>query len=671
MSEELFSFDHQTLNAALTRGLRAFALPEHMSLTDWANKHFYLSRESSYVEQKWTPWPFQRGVMAAMSNDEIEDITFIKSARVGYTKMILAALGYFAHHKHRNVAIWQPTDDDITKFVKTELNPMLRDVDAMKEVFPAYKRRSKENTLNLKIFLYSVLHPLGGKAATNYRRISVDVAILDELDAFDRSIEGEGSPVSLSNKRTEGASFPKRIRGSTPKTKHFSNIEDSAKDADISLRYHVPCPHCREFHKLTWGGKDETHGFKFINDDPATVKHLCPHCGVLIDRFEYLAVAELGRWQADDGTWMDDESAFHAPDGQVIATPKKVAFHIWTAYSPNVEWSDIVAEFFAALEKVKMGDNTKMQAFVNTTLGETWLEDAQTVDPSALKNRAEPYTLRIVPMGGLLLLAAIDTQDNRLEVSVWAYGRGCETWLVDHRKIFGDPSLPDVWSKLNDYLDTEFTHASGKAMHVFASAIDSRGHHTQAVYAWCYARRNKNTFAVAGHAGRERAIVHGSTAVDLDWKGRRVKKGVTLWQVGTNLAKDLILNRLNLEKPGPGYIHFSDQLPDEYFSQFTGETRATRLTARGEESRWVRLAGRRVEALDCRVYVTFLEAWLQLDRRPASFWDRLEEKVQPKNRDLFEPESRRNTDLDIEIPSPAKLPRPKARKHGGFSATRW
>ncbi len=65
--------------------------------------------------------------------------------------------------------------------------------------------------------------------------------------------------------------------------------------------------------------------------------------------------------------------------------------------------------------------------------------------------------------------------------------------------------MPEVWKKLNDYLDSEFTHASGKAMHIFATAIDSRGHHTQAVYAWVLSRRHKNTFAVAGHAGKEHA----------------------------------------------------------------------------------------------------------------------------------------------------------------------
>ena len=43
-----------TLEMHIKRGLGAFGVPEPMSLAEWAEKHFYLSAESSYVEQEWT-----------------------------------------------------------------------------------------------------------------------------------------------------------------------------------------------------------------------------------------------------------------------------------------------------------------------------------------------------------------------------------------------------------------------------------------------------------------------------------------------------------------------------------------------------------------------------------------------------------------------------------------
>ncbi len=318
----------------LGRGLAGFGTPEPMTLEEWAAANFYLSAESSYVEQAWSAWPFQRAILACIGNDAIREVDLQKSARVGYTKMILAAVGYFAHHRRRNQALWQPADDDRDEFVKTELEPMLRDVQVMREIFPAFLARHKDNTLQAKKFLGSMLHLRGGKAAKNYRRISVDVAYLDELDAFDSDVEKEGDPVTLAAKRTEGATFPKLVCGSTPKLKGLSLIERRVELADKRFRYHIACPECDTFHPITWGGKEEAHGFKWTSDDPETVRHLCPHCGALIQQADYLRVWEQGRYQSDDGTTISHDGVFRNAKGKVVRPPRHVAFvGVWTAYS--------------------------------------------------------------------------------------------------------------------------------------------------------------------------------------------------------------------------------------------------------------------------------------------------------------------------------------------------
>src|SRR5690606_20735578 len=118
----------------------------------------------------------------------------------------------------------QPTDEDRDEFCKTEVEPMLRDVPVMRKVFPEFMAKNKANTLRQKNMLGCVLHLRGGKAAKNYRRLSLDVAMLDELDGFDSDVEHEGDPVALAAKRIEGATFPKLICGSTPHLKGQSMI---------------------------------------------------------------------------------------------------------------------------------------------------------------------------------------------------------------------------------------------------------------------------------------------------------------------------------------------------------------------------------------------------------------------------------------------------------------
>jgi len=631
----------EQIAAGLSRGLRAWGKPEPLTLEAWSRKHFYLSAESSYVEQAWTPWPFQRAMLACMSNDDIFEITVKKSARVGYTKMLLAFMLYNAQHRRRNQIMWQPTDEDRDEFVKTELEPALRDVELMRDVLPSVNSRSKDNTLQAKKFIGSVLHTKGGKAAKNYRRVSADVAIWDELSAFDNDVEKEGDPWTIGAKRVEGATFPKCLDGSTPKLKGLCLVDGRYIAADERMQYNIPCPHCGELHSLTWGGKGEGHGFKFDPENPDGVAHLCPHCGSLYQQADYLRIAESGLWINEDGTlWLHADGRFTSPAGERIEAPRHIAFHVWTAYSPSVPWSKIVREFATAHAAMQAGDDAKMKAFTNTTKGECWEGEIERTDVEELKQRAEPFPLKLLPMGCLLPLCAVDVQGSRLEAQVWGYGIGGEMWSIDHKQFFGNPEQDEVWQELEEFIFGEtYTHASGTQQRIFATAIDSGGHSTNAVYAFAHKHKARRVHAIKGASGIERSIENGNTKVGFDWRGRREKNGPTLWHVGTHLAKDRLAARLAVSKPGPGYVHLSSSNTEEWFRQLAAEDRVTHRTQYGTRYRWVPNR-KRNEVIDMTAYCIWLEERLDLwSSRKKAFWTTLEAHVQPSITDLFAAEN--------------------------------
>lgn len=623
------------ISRAVQRGLSPLAVPEPLRLSQWAAEHFYMSAESSYVEGRFHAFPYQVGIMDLMSNDDVEELDFKKSARVGYTKMLLAFIGYNATHRRRNQAVWQPTDDDSDEFCKTELDPMIRDVPIMQTVFPSFMMKHKDNTLRQKKFLGSMLHLRGGKAAKNYRRISVDVAIIDESDGFDVDVEGEGSPVTLSRKRTEGATFPKHIIGSTPKIKDWSLIDGRYQKADIRLSFHIRCPHCDQYHDLRWGAKDAAYGFKFFWSDPEnTVTHQCLCCGEHYTQADYLKASGGGRWQSEDGRWLDEEGRFRDPDGGIIPTPRHVGVYVWTAYSPRTTWAQIAREFVNAWEKARTGNKTEIKAFWNTTLGEPWEEAAEKADAHELQKRAEPFPLRTVPLGGLVLVAAVDVQDNRFEIVVWAIGRGEESWTVDYQVLEANPALASDWDKLDAYLTTKFPHAAGGALGIEAAAVDTQGHFTHQAYAFCRARTARRIYAIRGEPKQGQPIKGRSSLQDVNWNGKVIKSGVKVWAVGTDTAKDLIYGRLQITAPGPGYMHFSKDLPSEFYHQLTAEHRVLQKTASGEVYRWVKIRPRN-EVLDCTVYSIFAAYMLDLHRYTEQMWQRLENAVQPATRDMF------------------------------------
>lgn len=291
-------------------GLRSLYRPEPQTAVEWADENYYLPKESAYQEGRWETLPFQRAIMNAMGNDYIREVNVVKSARVGYSKMLLGVYAYFIQHKQRNSLIWLPTDGDAENFMKSHVEPTIRDIPSLLALAPWYGKKHRDNTLSMKRFSNGRgFWCLGGKAAKNYREKSVDVAGYDELAAFDDDIEKEGSPTFLGDKRIEGSVWPKSIRGSTPKIKGTCQIERAAKESEHFLRFYVPCPHCGEEQFLKFGDKDTPFGFKWTPGDPASVIYLCEHNACVIKQQEldfsqarYIC-DETGIWTRDGLCW--------------------------------------------------------------------------------------------------------------------------------------------------------------------------------------------------------------------------------------------------------------------------------------------------------------------------------------------------------------------------------
>ena len=104
-------------------GLRSLFRPEPQTAVEWADANYYLPKESAYQEGRWETLPFQRAIMNAMGSDYIREVNVVKSARVGYSKMLLGVYAYFIEHKQRNTLIWLPTDGDAENFMKTHVEP--------------------------------------------------------------------------------------------------------------------------------------------------------------------------------------------------------------------------------------------------------------------------------------------------------------------------------------------------------------------------------------------------------------------------------------------------------------------------------------------------------------------------------------------------------------------
>lgn len=589
------------LKKAVRLGLQGLYKEPPMTAVEWADKHFYMSAESSYNEGRWKTAPFQVAILNAMGNDLIRVVNFRKSARIGYTKLLMANIGYKIQHKRRNVMMWSPTDPDAEDISKSHVNGLIRDVPVLLDLAPWFGRKHSDNTLDQKVFSNRrTLWIRGGKASRNYREKSADEVIYDELSKFDADVEGEGDPVTLGDKRLNGAVYPKSIRGSTPGKEDTCQISKASDESPYRLNFQIACPHCRQEQLLKWGGKDCAYGLKWEKNalgEAEKAWYLCEHCAGIFFHQDMVLASEAGRWVCEvTGIWTRDSMDWFGADGEPIRTPRSVTFLCWAIYSTWSTWLSLVDEWL----KVK-GDREKLITFINTTRGEVWIEDqGDRVEWELLYGRREIYpNTAHVPEQALGLFGGIDTQDDRYEGRVWAIGAGEEKWLIHRFILGGDPASAELRRKVGIELQREFKRPDGTPMRVERWCWDAGGHYSDEVAEESVKHGVRWVIPIFG------ASTYGKPIANFP---RRRKNKVYKTEVGTDNAKELIYSRLRIQVPQPwsatpGCIHLPliDWCDEDELRQLTAERKKPVMVKGKRELRWDS-GGRRNEALDCLVY---------------------------------------------------------------------
>tara|TARA_R100001594_G_scaffold37437_1_gene67721 strand:+ start:1605 stop:3473 length:1869 start_codon:yes stop_codon:yes gene_type:complete len=588
------------------RAFAAFKPPKKLSLSEWADEYAYLSAESSAEGGRWRTLPYQKGIMDAITNPDIEQVTVMKSARVGYSKILNHIIAYHIHQDPCSIMVVQPTIQDATGYSKEEVAPMIRDTNCLQGLVSDAKSKDSTNTLLQKQYPGGTLSLVGANSATGFRRVSRRIVLFDETDGYPPSAGSEGDQIKLGIKRTEYFWNRKIVAGSTPTIKDFSRIEKLFNQTD-QKRYYVPCPDCGHMQYLKWPN------IRWQDNDPDTAAYACEECGVLIPH-------NKKRWMVERGEWRSTQ----------LGNGKHVGFHIWAAYSysPNASWSNLVEEFLESKQ-----DPEQLKTWINTTLGETWEDEyASKVGAEALMERAgeAKYEQGVPPEEALVLCMGCDVQDDRLSMSVWGIGRNEEMFLVDRKVIYGSPARADLWKQMDEVLMSKYKCQDGYELKIESSAIDTGGHYTQEVYQYVRERSQLGLIGIKGIGLKGKPPLGKPTTQDITFSGKALKKGVKLFPVGVDVIKTTLHNKLRDAEIGKGYIHFYPTITPDYFEELTAERQILRYKNGYQERIWVKKSSARNEALDEAVYAwaAFQRFKQKYDRR--TMWDQLEKRRKPE-----------------------------------------
>jgi len=601
-----------------------------LSLSEWADRHRMLSSKASAEPGRWrtSRTPYLKEIMDCLSpTSPLERVVFMKGAQLGATEAGTNWIGYVIHHAPGPMmAVW-PTGEMAKRSSKQRIDPLVEETPALAELIAPARSRDSGNTVLAKEFRGGVLVLTGANSAVGLRSMPVRYLFLDEVDGYPVDVEGEGSAIALAEARTRTFARRKIFIVSTPTVAGVSAIEREYEASD-QRRYFVPCPHCSHrqwlrFEQLRWD-----------KGQPDTAAYICESCDAPIHEHHKAWMLEHGQWRAG------------AP-----GKGRTAGFHLSSLYSPVGwrSWRDLAASWELAVSK-ETGSAAAIKTFKNTELGETWAEEGEAPDWQRLLERREDYPLGSVPRGGLLLVGGADVQKDRIEASVWAFGRGKECWLVEHRILMGETAREPVWRELAKLLDDSWTHESGAQMPLTRFALDT-GYATQEAYAFVRSCRDARLMAVKGVA-RGAALLGTPSAVDVSQGGRRLSRGVKVFPVAGGIAKMEFYN--NLRKSADvaadgvsavypaGFIHLP-KVDAEFIQQLCAEQLVTRRDRNGFAHREWQKMRERNEALDCYVYARAAATAAGLDRLEERHWRELERQIR-----VEPPDGAPNTEQDNE-----------------------
>jgi phage terminase large subunit GpA-like protein len=425
---------------------------------------------------------------------------------------------------------------------------------------------------------------------------------VDEASSLPMEIDDKGDPIENAEARQTNFPDRKTLLTSTPGSRGACRITWEFETRSDRRRYGMLMPCCGKHAVIEWP--------HMVWDTPdGEVFCQCPACGERVEQHHKTTMLAGGIWTPTakgDG----ETAGFHLPG--------------WYAPYGWLSWEKIRDEFMRA-----KSDPLLLKGWVNKRAAEAWEDESLAkVSADGLMSRVGGYDHGSCPADVLTVVMAVDVQDTWLEVSVWGYGRGDEAWRIWHQKIEGDPGQDHVWQQVTTIREIAWPREGGGTIKAVHCAVDTGGHYTGEAYEYCRRYAKDGVVAIKGSSQRNAPVLGKGTKQDVNFKGKIIKNGVTLYMIGTHAIKRTVYSRLKIEEHGPGYVHFDNATSDDYLQGLTCERLQPRYVKGFQVLEWVKPSGARNEPLDLKVYCLAMLELLKRRYNRATMWDQLQAQVQ-------------------------------------------
>ena len=223
------------------------------------------------------------------------------------------------------------------------------------------------------------------------------------------------------------------------------------------------------------------------------------------------------KWRCPDcGLEFEEMQMRNSPQKYITKNPEALqngirSFFVNGFTSPWLTWNSIMREYYEA-----KGRPEREQVVYNTRFGLSYKLVGAYSDENEFLRRREEYSSEL-PDGVLMLTAAVDVQDNRLELEICGWTPDEQCYGILTCKVIGKPNQSETWAMLSEVLDRPYFFENGASLKVTRTFIDSGGHFTSEVYSYCRKNLYKQRIAIKGQGSPGLSLLHKITQIIQDF----------------------------------------------------------------------------------------------------------------------------------------------------------
>ena len=563
-----------------------FKKPERLTVSQFAEKNVIM-QEGAFKGQKFSyrNRPYFREPSDAMGDCTHNcRVVICSCTQLGKTTAFLNFLFWICEYDPDNTLIILDSQKTADKLMKVRIRPFLQTQVKLESLQKGLQLDYNKSASTTNISLSAGKSILAGSArsASDLCSFTCKYLLCDETSRYPEVLSKEGDPITLAMQRQENYTRSMAILTSTPTTEdctiwqHYKLGTQRRWSAVCECGYHMPV-----FYR----------DIDFSDIDNPT--YSCPQCGIVYDEFalqyklrhEYAPPANPEPFKDSLGRVCE---SYHIPG---------------TLVPERYTWKYLKEKEISARQ---LGLSA-YQSFVNTSLGEVYFPGIdESIDTNIMLKSRKYFTKDSLPSWVKFITCGIDTQDDRFELVIIGSDQSRKHICFIERKIIvGDLRQSIVWKELLEYLNNfSCTTKDKRQLPIHITCIDSGGHFTQDVYAFCLRSPRLRPVKGIGLTASGSDLIYKVSDVPVKAYASGANR-IKLTLVNTNFAKDIIHNNLlkiqSNNKTSDWIIssHIDANFDSIFFDQMNSEFRET---LKGGGFRWTCKHGTRNEALDCTVY---------------------------------------------------------------------